>query len=50
MIPDDLKRVDDLPKWPVIDKKEMVEDALANPPWGTYSAHDDALWAERGAG
>lgn len=48
MIPNDLRRVDDLPKWPVIDKKEMVEDALANPPWGTYTAHDDALWAERG--
>lgn len=48
MTPDDIKSVDDLPKWPVVDKREMIEDALAHPPYGTYSAHDDALWAERG--
>ena len=48
LTPDDLKTVEDLPKWPVVDKREMVEDALANPPWGTYTAHDDKLWAERG--
>jgi phenylacetate-CoA ligase len=48
MTPDDLKTVDDLPKWPVVDKREMVEDALQHPPHGTYSAHDDALWRERG--
>lgn len=48
MTPDDIRSVDDLPKWPVVDKKEMVEDALSHPPWGTYTTHDDALWAERG--
>jgi phenylacetate-CoA ligase len=48
LTPDDIRTVDDLPKWPVVDKKEMVEDALAHPPWGTYTAHDDALWSERG--
>jgi phenylacetate-CoA ligase len=48
MMPDDLKTVDDLPKWPVVDKREMVEDALQYPPYGTYTAHDDALWKERG--
>jgi phenylacetate-CoA ligase len=48
MTPDDIRTVDDLPKWPVVDKREMIEDALAHPPYGTYSAHDDALWAERG--
>jgi len=48
MVPGDLITVEDLPKWPVVDKREMVEDALANPPYGTYTAHDDALWAERG--
>lgn len=48
MTPDDIRTVDDLPKWPVVDKREMVEDALAHPPYGTYTAHDDALWAERG--
>jgi phenylacetate-CoA ligase len=48
LVPNDVSRVDDLAKWPVIDKREMMEDALAHPPWGTYTAHDDALWAERG--
>jgi phenylacetate-CoA ligase len=48
MTPDDLETVEDLPKWPVVDKREMVEDALQHPPYGTYTAHDDALWRERG--
>ncbi len=48
MTPDDVKSVDDLVKWPVVDKREMIEDAVAHPPWGTYTTHDDALWAERG--
>lgn len=48
MTPDDIRTVDDLPKWPVVDKREMIADALAHPPYGTYSAHDDALWAQRG--
>src|SRR6266849_569567 len=26
LTPDDLRTVDDLPKWPVIDKAEMIED------------------------
>ncbi|MCW5773181.1 MAG: hypothetical protein KIT16_16180, partial [Rhodospirillaceae bacterium] len=37
MTPDDIRSVEDLPKWPVVDKREMVEDALAHPPWGTYT-------------
>ncbi|MGE0736937.1 MAG: phenylacetate--CoA ligase family protein [Alphaproteobacteria bacterium] len=48
LLPTDIRNVGDLAKWPVVDKKEMVEDVLANPPWGTYSTHDDALWHERG--
>jgi phenylacetate-CoA ligase len=48
MMPDDLNTVEDLAKWPVVDKREMVEDALAHPPYGTYTAHDDELWRERG--
>lgn len=48
LIPDDVSTVEDLPKWPVVDKSEMMEDVLANPPFGTYSTHDDALWKARG--
>ncbi|GIT54795.1 MAG: hypothetical protein Ct9H300mP16_19550 [Pseudomonadota bacterium] len=42
MTPHDIQSVDDLKKWPPVDKKEMVEDLMANPPWGTYTTHDDA--------
>jgi phenylacetate-CoA ligase len=48
MTPDDLRRLDDLPKWPVIDKAEMMDDVLAHPPYGSFTTMDDALWAERG--
>ncbi|NQV57925.1 MAG: AMP-binding protein [Rhodospirillales bacterium] len=46
--PTDIQTVDDLPKWPVVDKTEMMADVQANPPFGTYTTHDDALWADRG--
>ncbi len=48
LLPTDLRTVDDLPKWPVVDKTEMMEDLKATPPFGTYTTHDDALWAARG--
>ena len=48
LTPDDIKTADDLVKWPPIDKKEMAEDLMANPPWGTYTTHDDEIWADRG--
>ncbi len=48
LLPTDIQTVDDLPKWPVVDKTEMMDDAKANPPFGTYTTHDDALWATRG--
>ena len=48
LTPNDIQSVDDLSQWPPVDKKEMVEDLMANPPWGTYTTHDDALWNERG--
>ena len=49
LVPTDLRNVDDLQaKWPVVDKLEMAEDAAAQPPYGTYTAMSDALWAERG--
>jgi len=47
--PTDIKTVDDLvAKWPVVDKAEMAADALAHPPYGTYTTMSDAVWAERG--
>jgi phenylacetate-CoA ligase len=48
MTPGDLRTVADLPKWPVIDKLEMIEDVARHPPFGTFTCLDDALWAERG--
>ena len=40
--------MDDLPKWPVVDKSEMMRDAALNPPYGTYSTIGEAEWADRG--
>jgi len=48
MIPDDIRTLDDLPKWPVIDKAEMMKDAIQHPPYGTYTTMSEALWKERG--
>jgi phenylacetate-CoA ligase len=48
LTPTDIRTVDDLPKWPVVDKAEMMEDVRAAPPFGTYTTHGDALWTTRG--
>jgi phenylacetate-CoA ligase len=48
LAPTDIKTLDDLPKWPVVDKSEMMQDALAHQPYGTYTAMNDAVWADRG--
>lgn len=48
LAPTDIQSVDDLPRWPVVDKAEMMADVQENAPWGTYTTHDDALWRERG--
>ncbi len=48
ILPTDIRRVDDLPKWPVVDKHEMMEDARAHPPYGSYGTMSEAVWAERG--
>lgn len=48
LLPADIRAVDDLPRWPPVDKAEMMDDVKATPPWGTYTTHDDALWATRG--
>jgi len=48
LAPTDLRTVDDLPRWPVIDKSELSGDAEAHPPYGTYCTADEAIWRERG--
>ena len=49
LAPGDIRDVDDLAaKWPVVDKSEMMADALEHPPYGTYTAMSEELWAERG--
>jgi phenylacetate-CoA ligase len=48
LAPTDIRGVADLAKWPVVDKREMMEDALAHPPYGTYATMTEAVWAERG--
>lgn len=49
LAPTDIASVEDLvAKWPVVDKQEMMEDAAAHPPFGTYTACGEAQWADRG--
>jgi phenylacetate-CoA ligase len=48
LAPTDLRTIEDLPKWPVIDKAEMAEDAAQNPPFGTYLTIGASEWADRG--
>ena len=49
LLPTDLRTVGDLTaKWPVIDKQEMAEDAAVHPPYGTYTAMNNEIWAQRG--
>ena len=48
LAPTDIATTDDLSKWPVLDKSEMMEDATTNPPYGTYSTIDDDDWHQRG--
>lgn len=47
--PSDLSSVDSLiANWPVVTKQEMMDDAIAHPPYGTYTTCGDAEWADRG--
>src|SRR5215472_11569603 len=48
LLPSDIRSIDDLEKWPVVDKAEMMVDAAAHPPYGTYTTVTDDVWAERG--
>jgi phenylacetate-CoA ligase len=47
--PSDLKDVDSMiANWPVVTKQEMMEDAEAHPPYGTYTTCGEAEWGDRG--
>ncbi len=48
LAPTDIKTVEDLTKWPVIDKLEMIEDVKKHPPYGSYSTMNEELWNKRG--
>ena len=49
LVPTDIRNADDLvAKWPVVTKTEMAEDAQAHPPYGTYTAMTEEVWAQRG--
>jgi phenylacetate-CoA ligase len=49
LVPTDIANADDLiSKWPVLTKTEMADDAKVNPPYGTYTAMTDEVWAQRG--
>ena len=48
LAPTDIATVDDLAKWPVVDKSEMTVDVEANPPFGHYTTMSDDLWRSRG--
>src|SRR5271169_700452 len=48
LLPNDFRSIDDLEKWPVVDKAEMMADAAEHPPYGTYTTTTDEVWAKHG--
>jgi phenylacetate-CoA ligase len=48
LLPSDFRSVEDLAKWPVVDKAEMMADAAEHPPYGTYTTMNEEVWAQRG--
>ncbi len=48
LLPSDFRTTGDLEKWPVVDKSEMMVDALEHPPYGTYTTTTEEIWAKRG--
>src|SRR5260370_34488171 len=43
LAPTDIREIDDLLEWPVGDKHEMIEDALAYRAYGTYITMSEAI-------
>jgi len=48
LVPTDITTIEDLAKWPVVDKSEMTIDAEAAPPYGHYTTMTDDIWSVRG--
>jgi phenylacetate-CoA ligase len=48
LVPTDIRGIDDLEQWPVVDKTEMMADAAEHPPYGTYTTVTEDIWAKRG--
>ncbi len=48
LAPTDIATVEDLAKWPVVNKSEMTVDAEAAPPYGHYTTMTDDIWRRRG--
>jgi phenylacetate-CoA ligase len=48
LAPTDIAGVEDLVKWPVVDKSEMTVDVEINPPFGNYTTMSDDIWRSRG--
>ena len=48
LVPTDIATLEDLAKWPVVDKSEMSMDAEAWPPFGHYTTMTDEIWRRRG--
>lgn len=48
LTPADIGSVDDLELIPPSTKQDMTADLAEHPPWGSYTAVDDAIWVERG--
>ncbi|GAB3046333.1 phenylacetate--CoA ligase [Parafrigoribacterium mesophilum] len=47
--PTDINSVETMiANWPVVTKEEMMADATANPPYGTYSTCGESEWDDRG--
>lgn len=50
MAPEDVINIEDLKKLPVISKKDLEEDLLANPPFGTYQGSFPAVRVQASSG
>ena len=48
LTPTDIASVEDLIKWPVVDKSEMTVDVENHTPFGRYSTMSDEIWCSRG--
>lgn len=48
LAPGDVRELADLENVPPVTKQDMAADLAEHPPWGGYTAVDDAAWRDRG--